>query len=185
VGGGKGVIRDCAMRLFLANGYDGTSLRDIAACTGVTPAALYYHYRTKDALLEDLLEDLFRDLDTLLQRLERDRERENGVNPARVLDGLLETLLRHRDATVLTTRDIAVGNHTVLGSAMGRNNERVSALLQRSPAAGDRILAHAALGAVLRALAQDPDLVAQTQPELVEAVTRLLGRDGLSRRSTD
>lgn len=44
-------ILDVALDLFIANGYDGTSLREVAEQLGVTKAALYYHFESKDDIL--------------------------------------------------------------------------------------------------------------------------------------
>lgn len=44
-------ILDVALDLFLAQGYDGTSLRQIAEQLGVTKAALYYHFESKEDIL--------------------------------------------------------------------------------------------------------------------------------------
>ncbi len=44
-------ILDVALDLFLAQGYDGTSLRQIAERLGVTKAALYYHFESKEDIL--------------------------------------------------------------------------------------------------------------------------------------
>lgn len=44
-------IISVAMRLFVDNGYDKTSLREIADEIGVTKAALYYHFRTKEDIV--------------------------------------------------------------------------------------------------------------------------------------
>lgn len=46
---------DHAARLFSANGYASTSLRDIAAATGTKPGSLYYHFESKEALAEEVL----------------------------------------------------------------------------------------------------------------------------------
>lgn len=48
-------ILDVSLRLFTEQGYDGTSLREIAEELGVTKAALYYHFKTKEEILESLL----------------------------------------------------------------------------------------------------------------------------------
>ncbi len=40
-----------ALDLFIAQGFDGTSLRQIADELGVTKAALYYHFTSKDDIL--------------------------------------------------------------------------------------------------------------------------------------
>jgi AcrR family transcriptional regulator len=44
-------ILDVALDLFIEKGFDGTSLREIAEQLGVTKAALYYHYASKDDIL--------------------------------------------------------------------------------------------------------------------------------------
>jgi AcrR family transcriptional regulator len=51
-------IRDVALELFAEQGYEKTSLREIAERLGVTKAAVYYHYRTKEEILESLFSDL-------------------------------------------------------------------------------------------------------------------------------
>jgi AcrR family transcriptional regulator len=57
-------ILDVAIDLFIEKGFDGTSLREIAAKLGFTKAALYYHYASKDDILMALhmrLHDVGRD----------------------------------------------------------------------------------------------------------------------------
>jgi AcrR family transcriptional regulator len=44
-------ILDVALDLFTEQGFDGTSLRQIAEQLGVTKAALYYHFESKDDIL--------------------------------------------------------------------------------------------------------------------------------------
>jgi AcrR family transcriptional regulator len=44
-------ILDVALDLFTEQGYDGTSLRQIAEQLGVTKAALYYHFESKEDIL--------------------------------------------------------------------------------------------------------------------------------------
>jgi AcrR family transcriptional regulator len=39
-------IQDVALDLFIEQGYEATSLREIAEKLGVTKAALYYHFKT-------------------------------------------------------------------------------------------------------------------------------------------
>ena len=45
-------IRAVALELFAEQGYERTSLREIAERLGVTKAAVYYHYRTKEEIAE-------------------------------------------------------------------------------------------------------------------------------------
>lgn len=59
-------IQDVAMELFAEQGYEKTSLREIAERLEVTKAALYYHFKTKEDILISLFQDLARPLDELL-----------------------------------------------------------------------------------------------------------------------
>ena len=44
-------ILDVALDLFVEKGFDGTSLREIAEQLGMTKAAIYYHFASKDDIL--------------------------------------------------------------------------------------------------------------------------------------
>jgi AcrR family transcriptional regulator len=59
-------IRAVALEMFAERGYDGTSLREIAEQLGVTKAAVYYHFKTKEDILVSLLEDFLAQVDELL-----------------------------------------------------------------------------------------------------------------------
>src|SRR3954447_2696441 len=63
-------ILTVANELFIEQGYEGTSLREIADRLDITKAALYYHFRSKDEILTTLLAPFFELLDDLLGRLE-------------------------------------------------------------------------------------------------------------------
>lgn len=45
------LVLDAAARLFREKGYASTSMRDIAAASGMLPGSLYYHFPSKEALL--------------------------------------------------------------------------------------------------------------------------------------
>jgi len=51
-------IRSVAMELFSAQGYDRTSIREIAERLGITKAAVYYHFRAKEDIVVSLADDL-------------------------------------------------------------------------------------------------------------------------------
>lgn len=48
-------VIDAAVRLATERGYDGFTMRDVAAAAGVSPATAYLYYSSKDALLVDAL----------------------------------------------------------------------------------------------------------------------------------
>lgn len=49
-------ILEEALKLFAQSGYMGTSMNDIAAELGVTKAALYKHYKSKQEILDSIVE---------------------------------------------------------------------------------------------------------------------------------
>src|SRR5947208_8991327 len=51
----RGLILDAARQVFEAEGLDGASLRAIAAAAGYTPAALYFHFESKEAIYAEVL----------------------------------------------------------------------------------------------------------------------------------
>ncbi|MEV4177374.1 helix-turn-helix domain-containing protein [Nonomuraea sp. NPDC049709] len=59
-------IQEIALRLFTEQGYEATSLREIAEELGVTKAALYYHFKTKDDIVASLVEMRLAALEELL-----------------------------------------------------------------------------------------------------------------------
>lgn len=59
-------IQTVALERFTSNGYDQTSLREIAEDLGVTKAALYYHFRTKEEILDSLLRSVSAEVDALV-----------------------------------------------------------------------------------------------------------------------
>ncbi|MEC5323265.1 TetR/AcrR family transcriptional regulator [Aurantimonas sp. A3-2-R12] len=56
------LILDAARRVFEADGLDGASLRSIAKAAGYTPAALYFHFDSKEAIYAEVLEASLRRL---------------------------------------------------------------------------------------------------------------------------
>lgn len=51
-------ILDEALKLFAQSGYMGTSMNDIAAKLGVTKAALYKHYKSKQEILDSIVDKM-------------------------------------------------------------------------------------------------------------------------------
>ncbi len=59
-------VQKVALELFAEQGYEKTSLREIAERLGVTKAALYYHFKSKEDIVHSFTDDYFAELDTLL-----------------------------------------------------------------------------------------------------------------------
>lgn len=59
-------IQEIALKLFIEQGYEGTSLREIAEALGVTKAALYYHFKSKEEIVTSLTENRVRAIEELI-----------------------------------------------------------------------------------------------------------------------
>ncbi|MFH9088618.1 MULTISPECIES: TetR/AcrR family transcriptional regulator [unclassified Streptomyces] len=60
-------IQDVALELFAEQGYEKTSLREIAERLDVTKAALYYHFKTKEEIIVSLFADLTKPIEDLIE----------------------------------------------------------------------------------------------------------------------
>jgi len=59
-------VQQVALELFAEQGYEKTSLREIAERLGVTKAALYYHFKSKEDIVHSLTDDYFAEIDGLV-----------------------------------------------------------------------------------------------------------------------
>lgn len=59
-------IRAVALELFAEQGYEKTSLREIAERLGVTKAALYYHFKSKEDIVASLFEDVEHEVEEII-----------------------------------------------------------------------------------------------------------------------
>lgn len=63
----RGLILQAARMVFEAEGLEGASLRAIAARAGYTPAALYFHFDSKEAIYAEVLQESIGALGTAVQ----------------------------------------------------------------------------------------------------------------------
>ena len=105
-------IQEAALSLFTERGFDATSMREIAEQLGITKAALYYHFDSKEAIILSLFTEHLRVLDDLL-----DWAAGQPHSP-----DLSSKLLGHWLATSarqgLRTMRFAAANHAALRAAM-------------------------------------------------------------------
>lgn len=106
-------IQDIALELFAEQGYEKTSLREIAERLDVTKAALYYHFKTKEDILISLFEDLMRPIDELItwgrsqpHTLETKREILRRYSEALTAATPLFRFMQENQATM---RDLSIG----------------------------------------------------------------------------
>ena len=93
----KDCILDVAERLFAAHGFEGTSLRKIMAQAGVNPAAVHYHFGSKEVLIEEILNRRLTPLNQTRLRLLEEIETRAGYGPLavkKVLEAFIAPALR-------------------------------------------------------------------------------------------
>jgi AcrR family transcriptional regulator len=167
-------ILSSAVELFAEHGFAGTSLQAIADRVGVTKAALYYHFRTKDELLDDLLRPALDDLDRVLDAAER--RRGQAVRQRVLFEGYVDFLLRHRTLAVVLDRDVSVGTHPAVRPRLESITARIRLVLDdTSRTVAFRVSTAVALGGMYSAVASFPELPdGELRGVLLEVVRRLL-----------
>ncbi|MEV8534487.1 helix-turn-helix domain-containing protein [Streptomyces sp. NPDC051211] len=106
-------IQDVALELFAEQGYEKTSLREIAERLEVTKAALYYHFKTKEEIIISLFQDLTRPIDELITWAEaQPRTLENKQEILRRYSSALSgaaPLYRFMQENQATMRELSIG----------------------------------------------------------------------------
>ena len=104
-------IQQVALELFAEQGYERTSLREIAERLGVTKAALYYHFKSKEDIVRSFTEDYFARLDALIAwgreqpRARRPPGTARPLHLRRLESGEVFRFLERNQATVHGTED--------------------------------------------------------------------------------
>jgi TetR/AcrR family transcriptional regulator len=150
----RGQLLEASLRLFVAHGFRGTSLQDIASEVGCSKASLGYHFANKEAILLELVTPLIEAMDKLNTRL--DSVPDDQV-AALAVEGFVDVALEFRGQIMLL---LAESQEVVGKESQDRDEgERlVNALASRSPRPQDRVRAWMAMGGIVIATAGGPQL---------------------------
>jgi AcrR family transcriptional regulator len=173
MGSGKPSTRErimvAALDLFGEQSYGMTTLQDIADRLGLTKAALYYYFKTKDELLNDISLPFMDELERIVAEAEA---RSGGPEAQRALiHSLTEHLLGRRAMVMVLCFDRSLEEHPV--------KQRVHDLLDRTtvllsgPKADQEqtVRALAAYGAILLPVLGLPDPIVESGDFAVKAIT--------------
>ena len=129
--GARERVLEAALELFGEHGVSGTSLQMIADRIGVTKAAVYHQFPTKDEIVLGVLAPAFESLHRSLEEAEA-----------------LEPPAARRESMLTALVDLAVGNR------------RLAAILRSDPAAAEMVSSHPDLdvGDRIRAVLVGPDV---------------------------
>jgi AcrR family transcriptional regulator len=148
-------IARLALARFRVSGFVGTSIADLAGALGVSKAAIYYHYRSKDALLHRLIDPLLDAIDACIN--DHTTPAASARTARRLLGAYLTVLIAHREVVPLVASDLAVLNHPSIGPRLRAQNQQLRTLLAAPDTSMSAMVrAEAALGAIWRPLVADP-----------------------------
>jgi len=144
-------IAGLALERFRIDGFAGTSVADLAGVLGVSKAAIYYHYRSKNALLHRLVDPLLDAIDACLDTHSAPNRPAPGAR--QLLGDYLAVLTAHREVVPLVATDVAILNHPTIGPRIREQDQRLRTLLAAADtSAAATLRAEAALGAIRRPL---------------------------------
>ena len=111
-------IQQVAMELFTEQGYDKTSLREIAERLEVSKAALYYHFNSKEEILRSITEALVGAVNELIEwgesqprSIESRKEFLRRISTF-IISHRLQSLLRFAQANSTVMRTVNAGHDT-------------------------------------------------------------------------
>jgi AcrR family transcriptional regulator len=139
-GGTKERIQQVALELFVLHGYEKTSLREIADRLGITKAALYYHYASKQELLKSVTQPLIDEFEVMVA---------GDPDPETLLHSYVELLHRHQAVFQLVANDHAsLAAAELVERSVKLRRDVVRRLAGPDPQPADYVRAAAAFGAI-------------------------------------
>jgi AcrR family transcriptional regulator len=166
-------VLDAARTLFSENGVSGTSLHMIADYLGVTKAAVYHQFHTKEEIVVTLLEKPLAELEAIVSEAEAMDAREDQLDV--LLGGLVDVVLENPEVVGLIQGDPAAARMVEAGQSHRDIAGRISDLLAGPhPDSGARV-ASVLYGAGLMLIGHHP-LLAGVDAETMRSELPRIGR---------
>ena len=162
-------ILECAIHLFAQKGLDATSVQDIVAAAGCSKGGFFYHFATKNALIE-----------AAFQKCQSDIE-EAAMQGVDELESIVDKLCRrcyNLTKHAIEHPDVAAVNSMVLASpdycavhgfgyrALGRHFDSINVLVEQGIASGElKDMPSLLLGEMFSSIASVPYTYMQNEPD--------------------
>ncbi len=157
-----------AIDLFNRQGYDATSIGDLAGDLGVTKSAIYHHFDSKEALLASALDEALEGIGRAVDEAARANRDGSAYDRLRAtVAAAVRILVEHQPAVTLLLR--VRGNSEVEKSALKRRrriDEQLASLVRQAAREGD-----------LRSDV-DPDLISRLTFGMVNSLVDWYRADG-------
>ncbi|WP_430867287.1 TetR/AcrR family transcriptional regulator [Demequina aurantiaca] len=124
-----------AMSLFARHGVSDTSLQKIADEAGVTKAAVYHHFRSKDLIVSAVMEPVLVEIDASVRRAAVIDDPDARLDA--LLNDLAEQAVTHHDLYAIVLRDVAMGR--LSDRALAIFSQLESALAGHAPTPGRQV----------------------------------------------
>ncbi len=98
-------LMDKALELFAGNGYDNTSVRDIAREADVNIAMISYYFGSKEKLLEAIFARHLTHVRNILQQIVKARDLSPVAKIDKIIDTYIDAITRNRNFHVLMIRE--------------------------------------------------------------------------------
>jgi AcrR family transcriptional regulator len=150
-------VIEAALREFAKNGVGGTSLQMIADAIGVTKAAVYHQYRTKDEIVRAVAGAEFDRLETVLDVAESEVDGDRAREAALTMIIDLAVRRRRENSTILT--DPLVGRLFARDQRPVKVVKRLNRLLMGPAAGPDTEIATVMLTAAISGAVMHPMVI--------------------------
>lgn len=145
-----------AEELFGRHGVSGTSLQMIADELGVTKAAVYHQFQTKEDIVWAVVGPALDTLAAVVETAEARRSRTDRVET--LLAGIIDLVVSHRRLAVVLQADPAVLHLLRAHSTLRSLEERVTRILVGPEPGGEDLVCAAMVSGGLMAIGLDPRL---------------------------
>jgi AcrR family transcriptional regulator len=170
----RGRVLDAAVALFAEHGVHGTSLQMIADRVGVSKAAVYYQFRSKEDIALEVIRPSIDDISRFIRIADglADPQQRRAV----AVSGLVEMVVRHRRLAVMFYGDPAIDQLVLAEPEFKAVADRLRELLEGPDRNDvDRVAFSVFFSGVGKAAA-DPELADIDDADLRRALLELSGR---------
>lgn len=169
-------LLDVALELFSQRGVSGTSLQMIADELGVTKAAVYHRFQTKEDIVWAVIAPAMEKLAEVARNAEAQRRRSDQVGTA--LAGVVDLVVENRRVTTIILSDPAVSRLVREHPVLHGLEERVNRVLAGPDPDAETLVGTAMLSGGLMAAGLDPRLAdlddADLRRHLLDTARRLM-----------
>jgi AcrR family transcriptional regulator len=134
-------IMEAAEKLFSANGFDGTSVRDIAEKAEVNLAMISYYFGSKEKLMEALFKYRGAFMTLQLETMIRNREMSSLEKIYFLIDSFIDRVMKQQCFHKIMTREQMVSNNNTTSQLIHQlkktNQELIRQLIQEGQKEGE------------------------------------------------